>query len=291
MNNTVHRIFIIFLVSLGVLSLSAILFRNIDYYRLADEERPFHPRYEELKPSCIESHGYGILGSAMIIIGVATYSSRKRIRALRMVGSIRYFLEFHIFLCLVGPMLVLYHTTFKFGGIVAVSFWSMSAVALSGILGRYLYVQIPKSLQGDELTAGEVSERIDTLRRSLMDQYGLSAADVERIDALASPGGRGTMSFVTLVAFFLVGDMTLRPQLKRIVRQLHGYAAHPEESRRIVQLAKERIMLLRRLRLLEQVKHYFHYWHVIHLPFSLIMFIILFVHVGVAITFGYTWIF
>lgn len=291
MNNTVHRIFIIFLVSLGVLSLTAILFRNFDYYILGDEERPFHPRYEELKPSGIESHGYGILGSSMIIIGVAMYSSRKRIRALRMVGNIRYFLEFHIFLCLVGPMLVLYHTTFKFGGIVAVSFWSMSAVALSGIIGRYLYVQIPKSLQGDELSSREVEETIEELHRTLTEEYGMTAEDMKRIDALASPGGRGTMSFLALVGFLLVGDLTLRAQLKRIIRESHGYEVHPEESKRIVQLAAERVRLLRRLRLLEQVKHYFHYWHVIHLPFSFIMFIILFVHVGVAITFGYTWIF
>ena len=41
-------------------------------------------------------------------------------------------------------MLVLFHTAFKFGGIVAVSFWSMVAVFLSGIIGRFIYIQIPK---------------------------------------------------------------------------------------------------------------------------------------------------
>lgn len=52
----------------------------------------------------------------MVMIGVMTYSFRKRVRAFNQIGKIKYFLEFHIFLCLLGPMLVLFHTTFKFGG-------------------------------------------------------------------------------------------------------------------------------------------------------------------------------
>jgi hypothetical protein len=35
----------------------------------------------------------------------------------------------------------------------------------------------------------------------------------------------------------------------------------------------------------------FHYWHVIHKPFAIIMYIIMFVHILVAVYVGYTWIF
>jgi len=35
----------------------------------------------------------------------------------------------------------------------------------------------------------------------------------------------------------------------------------------------------------------FKYWHVAHLPFAIIMLIILIIHVGVTLTFGYKWIF
>jgi hypothetical protein len=33
------------------------------------------------------------------------------------------------------------------------------------------------------------------------------------------------------------------------------------------------------------------YWHVAHLPFALIMLVIMLIHVAVALIFGYNWIF
>lgn len=291
MKSPFHRFFVLFLLSIGLFSVGAIMVRNADYYILPNEERPFHPRYDQLKPSGIESLGYGIVGASMIIIGVIMYSSRKRIRVFSQVGKIKYFLEFHIFLCLFGPLLVLYHTTFKFGGIVAVSFWSMTAVALSGIVGRYLYVQIPKGIEGNELDVKELEEQNTQFRKELEEQYGLDEIDLKKIDAIAFPKQLNNRSLFSLLAFFIIGDLTIRPRLKKIVLHLHSHAVDASTVDKISAVAVERIKLLRRIQFLEQLKHYFHYWHVIHLPFSMIMFIILFVHVGVAIAFGYTWIF
>ena len=291
MKDFAHQVFFWFLFLIASVTVLAIGLRNFDFYTLSFEERPFHERYEYLKPSGFESHGYGIVGSSMIIFGVAMYSSRKRIRALRNVGSIKYFLEFHIFLCLLGPALVLYHTTFKFGGLVAVSFWSMTAVALSGIVGRYLYVQIPKGIKGDELTVKELEEESAVFYRVLSDDYGIDPVDIRKIDALASPKQTRGVSIASLVTFFIVNDLTRRGRLKKIVLHLHGKSVDAATVKKIISIANERIKLLRRVHFLEQVKNLFHYWHVIHLPFSIIMFVILFIHVGVAITFGYTWVF
>ncbi len=291
MKKHAHQIFLGFLFLVGSVAVLTIALRNYDYYFLSFEERPFHPRYDELKPSGIEGHGYGIIGTAMIIIGVATYSSRKRIRAFNQIGKIKHFLEFHIFLCLVGPLLVLFHTTFKFGGIVAVSFWSMTAVALSGIVGRYLYVQIPKGIQGNELSIKELEESNSYFRLQLVEEYGLDEIDVKKIDALASPKHRNSKSIFSLLLFFIVGDLTLHHRINNIVRHLHKHSVDRSTIHKIAMIASERIKLTRRIQFLEQLKFYFHYWHVIHLPFTIIMFIILFVHIGVAIAFGYTWIF
>jgi hypothetical protein len=35
----------------------------------------------------------------------------------------------------------------------------------------------------------------------------------------------------------------------------------------------------------------FRYWHVAHLPFALVMLVIMIIHVAVTIAFGYRWIF
>jgi hypothetical protein len=35
----------------------------------------------------------------------------------------------------------------------------------------------------------------------------------------------------------------------------------------------------------------FHYWHVFHKPFAFIMYIIMLIHIGIALWLGYRWIF
>ena len=43
--------------------------------------------------------------------------------------------------------------------------------------------------------------------------------------------------------------------------------------------------------LLQPFQRMFRYWHAFHLPLAIVMLLILVVHVGVAVAFGYTWIF
>ena len=67
-------------------------------------------------------------------------------------------------MCTLGPILVLFHTAFKFGGIVSISFWSMVAVFLSGIIGRFIYIQIPRTIEGRELSLSEIkNSKTDTI--------------------------------------------------------------------------------------------------------------------------------
>jgi hypothetical protein len=287
----VHKLYILILLITGVLAAGSILLRNYDYYASSAMERPYHPRYDTLKPSGFESHGFGIAGTAMIMMGVVMYSTRKRVKLFSRVGKIKNVLEFHIFLCLLGPMLVMYHTTFKFGGIVAVAFWSMMAVVASGVIGRYLYIQIPKGIQGNELTARELEEQSRALLSRLENEYGLAPQIVHTIDSLALTKKQSTqMSSVQVLMSLMASDITRRREVAKIRRYLERQKVDGHFIKKISQIANQHIVLKRRIASLEKLQELFHYWHVIHLPFSIIMFVILIVHVGVAITFGYTWI-
>ncbi|RPI73970.1 MAG: hypothetical protein EHM47_04875, partial [Ignavibacteriales bacterium] len=137
MSKNLHRLYVglFFLIGIAVSILLAI--NGYTYYSTPVEERFFQEGHKMLKPSGTLGHGLGILGTFMMILGVSVYMIRKRARRFFNWGYLKYWLEFHIFLCTVGPMLVLYHTSFKFGGIVAVSFWSMAAVVFSGVIGRF----------------------------------------------------------------------------------------------------------------------------------------------------------
>src|SRR5659263_551588 len=156
MPKTVHRIFIGIMILTVGLAFILLLINGLEYYRTGLAERAYNSGHNSLKPSGILGHGLGILGSLLIIIGVSSYMVRKRYRFMSRTGLVKYWLEFHIFLCTLGPVLILFHTAFKFGGLVAVSFWSMVAVFLSGIAGRFIYLQIPRSIEGRELDLNEV---------------------------------------------------------------------------------------------------------------------------------------
>jgi hypothetical protein len=66
----------------------------------------------------------------------------------------------------------------------------------------------------------------------------------------------------------------------------------PELQRKLVlTLVKNEMSLNRRIDSLVLMQNLFKYWHVAHLPFALVMLVIMIIHVAVTIVFGYRWIF
>ena len=161
MNKTIHKTYVASFFIVGGIVTILLAINGYEYYSTPLEERFFNDQHIFLKPSGSWGHGFGIVGTLMMIIGVSIYMLRKRIRLFFNLGYLKHWLEFHIFLCTVGPILVLYHTAFKFGGIVSVSFWSMVLVVLSGVVGRFIYVQIPRTIQGQEMGIIKFGSRFD----------------------------------------------------------------------------------------------------------------------------------
>jgi hypothetical protein len=147
-----------------VLAASAAL-PGVSYYRLPLAARAFSEQHARFAPTGVTGLRLGILGSALMVIGVATYMLRKRWSVLGRFGKLKYWLQFHIFLCTLGPFFVLLHTSFKIGGLVSIAFWSMTLVVASGVFGRYIYARIPKTLNGRFRTRDELAaERAALLR-------------------------------------------------------------------------------------------------------------------------------
>ncbi len=287
-----HRVFALFLLIVGVVTTITIWLQNYGYYLTPLQLRPTLARYELLRPSGLISHGYGVIGTAMIFIGVAIYSGRKRLKVLSNFGKIRDFLDFHIFLCLLGPVLVLFHTTFLFGGIAGAGFWCMTAIVASGLIGRYFYKFIPKNIAGHELSSADLEAERARLLESLVNRFKLDNEAIAMID------GIGVLNFdedkaglFQLLWYLAVVDMTHWLNTRKVKAVLRSHSVPARSINEISRVAKRRIVIRQRLLVLEKTRQLFHYWHVIHLPFSLVMLVILIVHVGVAVAFGYTWIF
>ena len=249
------------------------------YYRLPMEERSFSPAHQLLRPSAPVGHALGIGGLLLMLVPVA-YAVRKKVRLFRNAGSLPAWLDVHIFAGIVGPALVTFHTAFKFNGIVAVAYWSMIAVVLSGFVGRYLYVRIPRSIRGQELSRAELDARAADLSGRL-ERARLPASARAEIAAFA----RAMEPPAETSAWSLfVGEWQL---LRQIARLQSNTAAGAQVYDEALAVLAERATLVRRIAYLEKTKALFEMWHVFHLPLVYILFVIVILHVAIALYLGY----
>ncbi|MRR21485.1 hypothetical protein EG830_00700 [bacterium] len=270
-------------------AITFLLINGLEYYSAGLEDRSFSSQHETLKPGGIVGHGLGVIGSLLIIIGVTSYMARKRYRFMARMGLVKNWLEFHIFLCTLGPVLILFHTAFKFGGLVAVSFWSMVAVFLSGIAGRFIYLQIPRSIEGRELELNEVRAMKINLTDILKSTFSLDEGSYREI--AESMEKKTESPSRNLLVSLLQNHKDDRRSVKAVRNALKRNNLKRKDYRKIVSLVKADIRLSRRIERLDRMKNLFRFWHVAHLPFALIMLLIMVIHVGVTILFGYRWIF
>lgn len=308
MNKTLHKIYVGSFFTVGIAVTILLAINGYDYYSTSLEDRPFliedgkqvytesgepvkNPKHTSLKPSGDWGHGFGIIGTLMMIAGVGIYMVRKRYRKFFNIGYLKHWLEFHIFLCSVGPVLVLYHTAFKFGGIVSVSFWSMVLVVLSGVVGRFIYLQIPRTIQGQELSINElnsIKEKLAIKVRSVLSEDAATLAEFERI---SSADRYKSFRLITAAGFFVRDYFDIKKVMRLLRMRIKLLGIGKSESDELIKTAKSEIVVARRIALLRTFQKLFHWWHIFHLPFAIAMFVIMVIHVIVTIIFGYKWIF
>ena len=107
-------------------------------------------------------HALGIVGFILMLLTETLYSWRKRSRSARW-GRMASWLRFHIFTGLVGPYMVLLHTSWKFNGLAGIVTLFTLIIVLSGIIGRYIYTAIPRTPDGIEIEAQQLSQQIQAL--------------------------------------------------------------------------------------------------------------------------------
>lgn len=254
------------------------------YYTTPVAVRGYASAHRLLRPAGRAGHLFGVGGFVLMLVPVS-YSVRKKVRRFRDAGSLKTWLEVHVFCGIVGPVLVTFHTSFKFNGIVSVAYWSMVAVVLSGFVGRYLYVRIPRSIRGQELTQVELDARAAALARQIAEAQ-LPERLLARIDALEHqvvPATGQPLSFAAL----LTGEVRMRRALAQFSGEMAADDPVPELHREAVELIGERATLLRRTAYLKKTKTLFDLWHVFHMPLVYVMFGIVIMHVVVTMYMGY----
>jgi hypothetical protein len=287
---TVHRIMLVVLYAATCLAVIYVFLVASEYYGLPVADRPHHYLHADWKPSGLIGHGLGVIGGGMMLV-LLLYSVRKRSRWAHGMGSLRVWLDYHIWLGITGPILIVFHTAFKVGGLVSISFWSMAAVVFSGFIGRYIYIQIPHTHAGEEITANELVRMDNELQQQLEECLKNDDQTLALIQNLPgtrpSPSARRKRTLVLRLAEDLALPFTLRDIHNSLV--LSGTRSQ-QEIATVIRVARERTQLRRRIVYLATAKRLLHHWHVLHKPFAVVMIVFMAVHVIVALIFGQQWI-
>jgi hypothetical protein len=256
------------------------------FYATPLSERATHPLYSMLKPSGLIGRSLGITGTVMMLL-IFLYSARKKSATLQRFGTQAQWLKVHIFLGVAGPLLVTFHTSGKLNGIVAIAFYSMWAMVLSGVVGRYLYAKIPRTISGNQMTLNEIetqlSEMVAILRANERREEVLAG-----IERFLGSTRRETRGLVGTLARVVRDDVSLPLAALRVFAIVsRDRSLGLGERLRVSRLVLRQKRLLNKLAVLDAMKRLFSYWHIFHKPFTVITFVIVFLHVGVTVFLGY----
>jgi len=268
---------------------AAVTLLHLPYYLVSRAERLRHPDHALLKPSGPLGLAFGIAGLALFLF-MWLYPLRKKWRWLAFTGAVGQWLRIHVLAGLALPLLVAVHAGWRFEGLIGLGYGAMFLVSLSGIVGRYLYTRIPRSVSGLELTIDEAANERRALITRIAATTGLDPAVVER--SLIGD----TRSYAGLDPFRTIGRMLGDDWRRwRTTRLLARHWSRPRADGRTLdrralaealRLARREMALSQQARMLDTTRRLFGYWHVAHRPIAVTALLAVLVHVAVAILVG-----
>jgi hypothetical protein len=275
----------------------AIFFYGFDYYKLASVNRPFSPKHHLLRPSGPIGLYLGFAGVALFI-GIFLYPIRKNWQWLSTKGSTRHWLDIHVLMGLTAPFIVAFHSTLKFNGIAGMAFWMMFAVSASGVVGRYLYAQIPRKVTTAELSMKELQELRENLAQRLAAQNLLRAADLRVLLRMPDANRVARLPIVVALAYMMILDVIRVFRVARLrrhalsvggsFRTLAGFLpTRNRELEKAIRAAAEEAALSKRVLFLSRSQKVFHLWHVVHKPFSYAFAVLALLHIALQFVLGY----
>ena len=264
------------------------------YYLLPIGERVRSPLHPLLKPSGTVGQAAGLV--ALAIFGFLwLYPLRKKVRWLAFTGSVGRWMDVHIVLALALPLLLAIHAAWRFGGVVGLGFWAMMIVCASGIVGRYLYVRIPRSRNGAELSLEEVAGQRRALVQRIVDTTGLELTQVQAMLEVGSPAREPSTGAIRAFRAMVVNDLNRRRMRRRIAQRWRTHGARVAALDRdtldeVVDCAAREVALAQQVALLQWTHRIFRWWHVAHRPVALTALIAVIIHVVVVAATGVTWL-
>ena len=292
-----HRIRLYVLYFLAIATNLAIFIYGFDYYKLSSIDRPFSPKHHLLRPSGPIGLYLGFLGVALFV-GIFLYPIRKHWAWLGQMGKTRHWLDIHVLMGLTAPFIIAFHSTLKFRGIAGMAFWIMFAVSASGVVGRYLYAQIPRKVSTAELSMRELQELQEQLAQQLAAQRLLPEAHLRALLRMPDSATVRRLPIFIALPYMMILDVVRVLRVARLRRHALTFAesiaslagfvpTRHRDLEKAIRAAAEEAALLKRVLFLSRSQKVFHLWHVVHKPFSYAFAVLALLHIGLQFVLGY----
>jgi len=292
-----HNVRLYALYVLAIATNLAIFFYGFDYYKLSAIDRPFSPKHHMLRPSGPIGLYLGFVGVALFV-GIFLYPLRKHWSWLGTKGSTRHWLDIHVLMGLTAPFIVAFHSTLKFRGIAGMAFWIMFAVSTSGVVGRYLYAQIPRKVTTAELSMKELQELQENLAQQLAAQNLLPEADLRALLRMPDAKRVARLPIFVALVYMMILDVIRVFRVARLRRHALSFGGYVQtlagflrtqnrELEKAIHAAAEEAALSKRVLFLSRSQKVFHLWHVVHKPFSYAFAVLALLHIGLQFFLGY----
>jgi hypothetical protein len=276
---------------------AALLYYGLGYYLSAPLDRPYHPHHAMLRPGGLIGISLGFFGVFLFFL-IFLYPLRKRWRWLASIGDSRHWFNFHILLGVTAPVVIAFHASFKFSGLAGIAYWIMFAVAASGIVGRYVYAQVPRRRNSTELSLQELKDLQERLTAKLAAQRLVKPGDLAGLFRLPDARRVAHESALRALCALLWIDFKRPFRVARMRRHslrfldklatLGGVlSSRHQELERTIAVAREQARLSKKLLFLAKSQKILHLWHVIHRPFSYSFAVLALAHIAIALLFRF----
>lgn len=223
--------------------------------------------------------GYNLgLAGGLMMLTLLLYSLRKHLKFMQGLGKLKHWFRIHMILGVLGPTLVIFHTTFRTGSVnAAVALYCMLLVAGSGLVGRFVYTRIHKGLYGSRSTLKSAREELAGSTGDVKSRLHFFPKVQEWIDAFEHEALEGQRGFIAGIWFFLSFDIRRMLLVRRCHANIHEVLASSVRgsasaiAKEATQLVGEYLLQIQTVAQFKKFEQIFSAWHVLHLPFMYMM--------------------
>jgi hypothetical protein len=226
-----------------------------------------------LSPERGVGYGLGLFGLALLVSQLL-YSAHKRSAGARAPGRLRLWLDVHMWLGILGPAAILFHSGFRVGAFnSAVALGAMLLVAASGLVGRFLYRKVHARLFDRRLELRWLEQDLRQERGALggLLQQEPGIADRLRVfedQLLKRPPGLPRSTWRFLSAGLRAGR-TRRACRAQLRRPAHVVELDRDEALAALDHYLAAVVRVARFSAFERL---FALWHPLHVPLCALLF-------------------